>query len=328
MSSVTRSLVLALAGLALGVSLPSQSITTLFSGGNSGTTTWTNQFDLMVHNPAGITLIGVEVNCENTRSAGVGSPFVLNVWRTALGGTHVGNETNPAAWTAVTTGQGISRVMGAPTPVDLDDLWLAPGSYGIAFEYLGTAMAYTNGNGVNQTYSNADLTLTLGSSTTGRFGLPMYTPRVWNGTLQYLNGSARWWPFGEGCPGSAGTPTIAPAAGSGPQLGTNFTLGLGNLPAAGTPVVVMVGVSRTLWGTTPLPFDLAAIGAPNCALAVSIDATATLVSTSTVGSFSIFVPPIPSLAGAALHWQGAVVDPAWNQLGIVLTAAGTSYLGT
>lgn len=317
----------ALLALAATASIPSQSISTIWTAGNSGTTGWTNQFDLTVLAPAGITILGFDVNCENTRAGGVGSPFTLTVWVTIGGGTYVGNQTNPGAWTQIAIGSGVSRAQGSPTPVDVDDFWLGPGTYGIALEYVGTAMAYTTGNGTNQSYANADLSLALGASTTGRFGSPVYSPRVWNGAIQYLNGTARWWPFGDGCPGTAGTPTIATAAGSLPQLGTLFTLEFGNLPGPGTLVAVLVGTSRSMWGPTPLPFDLTLIGAPGCDLLVAPDANAMIASTSTVASFALFVPPIQSLVGAALHWQGAVVDFNANAAGFVMTAAGTSYLG-
>jgi hypothetical protein len=321
---LTRTLALA---LATSVAVSGQSISTVFGGGNSGTTTWTNQFDIQVLNPAGITILGFDVNCENTRAGGVGSPFSLGVWITLTAGTYVGNETNPSAWLLVASGNGVSLAQGNPTPVDVTDFHLAPGSYGIALEYNGTAMAYTNGNGTNQTFANADLSLSLGASTTGLFGAPVYSPRVWNGTIHYFNGTARWWPFGEGCAGTGGIPTIAPAAGSLPRLGTNFTVEFGNLAAPGTAVVALIGASRSQWGATPLPLDLTPLGASGCDLAVSPDATATVVSGPSIASLSLLVPPLPNLVGAALHWQGAVLDFPANPLGIITTAAGTSYLG-
>ena len=83
-----QSLPLALLALAsLAASVPAQSLATVYTGGNSGTTTWTNQFDITVLNPAGVWITAFEVNCENSRSGPVGSRFTLDIWKTQLGGT-------------------------------------------------------------------------------------------------------------------------------------------------------------------------------------------------------------------------------------------------
>ena len=314
--------------LAIPTSLTCQSLATIYAGGNSGSSTWTNQFDITVTNPLGITIIGFDVNCENTRSGGVGSPFTLDVWITAPGGTYLGNEANPAAWTRVAGGNSVSGPIGTPTRVDTTDLVLAPGTYGIALEYNGTAMAYTNGNGANQAYSNADISLSLGASSTGLFGTPVYTPRVWNGEIHYFNGTARWWEFGAGCPGTAGVPTIAPGNNSLPQLGGLFFLDIANLPSGGAVVAVLIGTSNTIWGPSTLPLDLAQFGAPSCNLLVSLDSTATVGTATSTAQFLIGIPVAPALSGLGIHWQAALVDTASNALGLVFSAGGTSYLGT
>lgn len=41
------------------------------------------------------------------------------------------------------------------------------------------------GLGTNQNYSNADLSLALGSATNVPFTQPVFSPRVWNGTIFY-----------------------------------------------------------------------------------------------------------------------------------------------
>ena len=61
--------------------------------------------------------------------------------------------------------------------------------YGIAVVADPTiALFYTNGTGSNQNYSNADLSVALGSATNVPFTAPVFSPRVWNGTIYYTGG--------------------------------------------------------------------------------------------------------------------------------------------
>lgn len=106
-------------------------------------------------------------------------------------GTYLGSETTPAAWTlvsttAVATGNGSST----PTAVNLTPFTLAAGSTDGIYITFTTAssppnMLYTNGS---NTYSNSDLTLSLGAGLTGLFGASpgTYLPqKTWNGTINY-----------------------------------------------------------------------------------------------------------------------------------------------
>jgi hypothetical protein len=106
-------------------------------------------------------------------------------------GTYLGSETTPAAWTlvsttAVATGNGSST----PTAVNLTPFTLAAGSTEGIYITFTTAssppnMLYTNGS---NTYSNSDLTLSLGAGLTGLFGANpgTYLPqKTWDGTINY-----------------------------------------------------------------------------------------------------------------------------------------------
>jgi len=66
-------------------------------------------------------------------------------------------------------------------------LVLQPGEiHGIAMGGPGgPAWRYTNGTGANQTYNNGALELRAGSATNAAFTAPLFTPRVWNGTVYY-----------------------------------------------------------------------------------------------------------------------------------------------
>lgn len=107
-------------------------------------------------------------------------------------GGHAGNETNPGAWTLVGTADATGGPFSGPfpgngtlTPAPVSGtVTIPPGVWGIALLTPSAAHNYSNGNGANQQYSNADITLQLGSASNTPFGAP-FTPRVWNGYLEY-----------------------------------------------------------------------------------------------------------------------------------------------
>lgn len=102
--------------------------------------------------------------------------------------TYVGNETNPAAWTLMATGNGTCAGLNLPTLFPtIGGLVIQPGqSFGLFFyldSYPTYTLRYTNGS---TTYNNGDLQLTLG---VGK-GNPVFTgatflTRIWNGTINY-----------------------------------------------------------------------------------------------------------------------------------------------
>jgi hypothetical protein len=142
-------------------------------------------------------------------------------------------------------------------------------------------------------------------------------------TWEYVSGLAgAFGAFGAGCPGSAGTPLLAPAPGQLPWLNENFVLELRSLPAAATLAFGILGGSRTAWGSLPLPLDLAAIGMPGCRLHASLDVALPLASSAGVASWTLPIPNDPSLHGATVYVQGGVADPAANALGVTMANAG------
>lgn len=136
-------------------------------------------FDLQVLNPSGITITAADLN--NRNGAQEGLSFGLNVYITPT--TYVGKESNVGSWSLVSTGNGVGAAENSPSAVDLTDFFLAAGSYGIAFQSPDFNQGYTSGANA---YSNADVQLTLGASTSGAlFGSSVNTPRTWNGTIYY-----------------------------------------------------------------------------------------------------------------------------------------------
>ena len=135
-------------------------------------------------NPNGITVTDLELNLSQ---ALVNDPFSVDVYVTPT--TAVGNQTNAAVWNLTSSGNGLVAAQDTPSTADVADFTLAPGDYGIALVLTGAGHRYTNGNGSNQNYSNADIELDAGSATNAPFLAPIFMPRVWNGTICYQTAS-------------------------------------------------------------------------------------------------------------------------------------------
>lgn len=164
-------------------------LTTTFASNNGGGANWGNFMDITVTAPGGVMITDIEVNDNN---AGTGGGQVdIEIYMTPT--TYVGNETNMAVWTSISTGTGTAMPEDTPTPVDMTDFMLAPGTYGIFVHHVtGGGPAYTNGTGAppagNQQVSDAAMTIDLGSAISGLFTGSIFNPRVWNGTFCYGGG--------------------------------------------------------------------------------------------------------------------------------------------
>lgn len=101
-------------------------------------------------------------------------------------GTYVGSETTPGDWTLVSTTALTSvEPTGTPTPIDVPDFFLnANTTYGFYVTLnTGNDLKYTDGA---NTYTNSDLEIQTG---VGK-GYPFeasFTPRTWNGTINYTS---------------------------------------------------------------------------------------------------------------------------------------------
>ncbi|MCP4968727.1 MAG: PKD domain-containing protein, partial [bacterium] len=177
-------LIKTIAGLAAltlaGTSAYAQTTTlsTLYLGGNGGFAGYTNQMDFTVTNP--IRISAFELSAE----VGTGT---IDVYMTAAGGTYIGNEINPAVWTLVSSSASfVSNGPGVPTVATMNTPFVVtPGVYGVAIMFNGVGMSCTRGDGTNQSYSNADLQIDLGSLTSGLFSGLVFSPRVFNGGVTY-----------------------------------------------------------------------------------------------------------------------------------------------
>ncbi len=174
------------------------SLTTTFVGGNSFAG---NMVDVNVLAGGGITITGFDIHLATDANS---VPMVVDIYTRT--GTYVGNHTSSAGWTLMGSDTVISAGNGNPTAVNIGGA-LSAGVHGM-FVFLrdwttnppsngGPVMNYTNLNGSNHFYSNADLTITGGIGrgnsvggdpfASGVFGSPGSTTngRMWNGTIHY-----------------------------------------------------------------------------------------------------------------------------------------------
>ena len=77
-----------------------------------------------------------------------------------------------------------------------------------------------------------------------------------------------------------------------------------------------------------LPLSLAALGAPDCELLVSVDLTAvTMTDASGAALVPVAVPNDPALLDAEFFEQFAVLDAAANGFGFVFSNGGAGVVG-
>ncbi len=122
--------------------------------------------------------------------------------------------------------------------------------------------------------------------------------------------------FGTGCGGLAalwqGEPVIGTA---------DLKVHLAGAPPL-APCALLVGVSDVSWLGIPLPFDLAAAGAPGCMLYTSLDALVP-ATTSAIGEATVTfaLPNVPAFVGLVGFLQWMAADPGANPLGFTFSGA-------
>jgi hypothetical protein len=132
--------------------------------------------------------------------------------------------------------------------------------------------------------------------------------------------------FGAGCAGSAGTPALAAAGGQRPWIGESFTLVLTRLPGNAT-AAILLGSSRTSWGSLTLPLRLDAIGMTGCWLLASGELQFPVTPSGGMAALTLPVPNDPGLLGGMFFNQGLVGDPPANPLGATTSNGGEGKIG-
>lgn len=132
--------------------------------------------------------------------------------------------------------------------------------------------------------------------------------------------------FGSGCAGTNGTPSIAAPLGMFPRIGFPFRADVTNLPP-GRFTTLLVGASKSQWGSLPLPLDLTPVGMPGCTAYCSDEWAFPLVNLNGTASWNVTVPNLAGLAGLRFYNQVYVSDPPTNQLGLISSNAAEGLIG-
>lgn len=126
-------------------------------------------------------------------------------------------------------------------------------------------------------------------------------------------------PFGIGCAGTAGIPTLRPV--TPPVLSSNFDVVLRNVPANPGLAVVLSGLSHTVSGPLPLPFDFGIIGGPGCLAHVSNEFSQVAIAAGGSAPSSFAVPNNSALIGFLIYQQAIALDAGANALGLTTSNA-------
>ncbi len=129
---------------------------------------------------------------------------------------------------------------------------------------------------------------------------------------------------GSGCKGSAGVPALR-ATGR-PWTGDTLTLEVGSVPAS-APVLVSIGISKTIWSGLKLPLPLGFLGAPGCSLRCDVLLALPAANKQGVARLVLPLPANPFLATASFYNQAIVRDPGANRLGYALSNLGEARAG-
>lgn len=163
--------------LACSFSVHTQSLTTLFAGGNGFAG---NTFDVTATNT--ITIDAFDVHLSNFGATGT-----IEIYYKV--GTSVGFETTPNAWTLLGSTSVVSAGDGNPTHTPIGGLTIQAGeTFGIYVNlasYPSHLMRYTNGSNI---FSNADFSITTNTGQSSPAFSGIFRPRQWNGTIYYTLG--------------------------------------------------------------------------------------------------------------------------------------------
>lgn len=175
-----RSVRLLLLGLSLFLPLlPAQSsLTTTWAGGNGQSG---NMFDLDA--TSSVQVLSLDCNL-------IAGTWTVQVYAVTGGGSYLGKETDPTAWTLVDTFSGVTSTAGnvaTALPPLSQPVAVTPGSKQGVYVTLsaGGTMNYSNGTTEGAVFAtDGVLTFYEGKGVIHPFGVH-YAPRVWNGTIHY-----------------------------------------------------------------------------------------------------------------------------------------------
>jgi len=167
-------------------------------------------------------------------------------------------------------------------------------------------------------------TIRLGITTSGNI-TPYWRNNGSGGS--WVRFTTRPWAWKVVCAASVGGAVPEAGASGEPTIGGPVTLTL-RRALGNTNSVLIVGVSNTQGFGTSLPFNLAALGAPNCSLYVSGEVLVT-AKTDLLGGLDLrfAIPNDKNLIGISVFHQFAIQDQAANSLGYAFSNALTLVVG-
>lgn len=118
---------------------------------------------------------------------------------------------------------------------------------------------------------------------------------------------AEFEPFGGGCLGSGGAPTLRVV--ELPRPGAVLAVAVDHLPQNYAAGYAIMGFSREHWGALALPMDLAFFGMPNCQLLVEPAMVGMLPLPPDEVRIEYLVPPNLGIIGAEFYLQALLMDP-------------------
>lgn len=137
-------------------------------------------------------------------------------------------------------------------------------------------------------------------------------------------------PYGAGCPCNAGQPLLEPGEASRPWVGGSATIDMihvGRDPLR-NHAFAFLGASDAVWGSRTLPYDLATIGMPGCAVLCDPLLVAELSYRGEPCEITLAIPSNPGLVGSSFFLQGLVAALRSNHLEICLSNACKFTVGS
>lgn len=153
-------------------------LTTTFAGGNGQSG---NMFDIVVKSNS-LTITGFDLNISGTNPTQIAVYFRTGTW--------VGNDTSSTGWTLADTVGVTGAGNNLASHIDVNPFTVAAGGVTglyITTNTITTLLNYTDGStgSLGTVYAtNADLDILVGVGKSYPFG-NTFTPRIWNGTIDY-----------------------------------------------------------------------------------------------------------------------------------------------
>lgn len=138
--------------------------------------------------------------------------------------------------------------------------------------------------------------------------------------------AASWTPYGSGCPGPAGTPTLNGQLR--PRIGTTATAQLTQIPFQFLNLAFgWLGYDNTQWNGVPLPASLDPFGFTGCEALLEPSGFYNLANTNGFANWSLDVPFLPVFIGQDFYLQAGVLVIGFNPGGMVFSNGLVGRIG-